>query len=58
MKLFGIGSVLTVDGEQWEMVGFNFSGLEGWGCILKNGEEQTTLPLEETEVLVITNQKN
>lgn len=55
MKLFGIGSVLTVQGEQWQLVGFSFSGLDGWGCVLRNGQEETTLTLEETEVLVLTN---
>ena len=54
-KIFGIGSVLTVDGEQWKCVGFSFSGLNGWGCTMQNGHEETILPLEEMEVLIVTN---
>lgn len=51
-KIFGIGSVLSVQGESWTCVGFSFSGLTGWSTVLKNGKETVGLTLVEIEAIL------
>ena len=52
MKLFGIGSVLNVQGETWTCLGFSFSGLTGWSVELVNGNEQVALTTSEVEAIL------